>query len=508
MAKSQNPKPARMSRGKVWTFSIISGLAVVALSAASIVGPPLVNGIDPVGENASARISQKVSQTLLTSYCPSQVSLNDQESYGDSEFSVSQGDLSSAKRFAAIGSVYSSSLNSLSSEKVSDAVEGDDSFALGGLKAEEPTVLSSTLLSAEKGTGSTGTVASWASSGDVQGLAATRCTGSALTSSFVVPSTTTGNTSTLVVANTSDKPTSVSVELWGASSQGSIAASTDSTLTVAAHSEKTLNLSAAAADQEGLFVMLTSKVVPVYSVVKVTSASGLTSKGVEYAGASSKISGTTSLTGVHEGQKMTVRAFSQKSQTVQVTWTGENDEKEAKEIVVEAGKLASVDLGSVPQGMNALRVESAEGLYVSATALNDAEGQQDFSVLSPNAAVASSAVTIPDGTNASLTIANEGNKKQEVSFQGIDSSGKIVGTKKRSISGMRSVSVPLDDIGSSVVTVVLTVPDDSHIVWSASLGVKALTDAKVSAAAVVEPTSLMPQTSVVTSTRSPLVSAR
>jgi hypothetical protein len=430
-----------------------------------------------------------------------------------------------------VGSVYGSTVSTVSGTKLADLVSGDDSLALGGQKAEESTIFNSTLLSADAGTGAVGTVASWASKGDVQGIAATSCASAQLTARYVVPQTTTGTTNTLVVANTSDKPTTVDVALRGTTSNKAIAASTSTTLTVGAHAEKTLDLSAAAPNQKGLFVTVASKVVPVFSTVKVTAAQGLTSKGVDYvpqaqnmaaaASAGSGSSNSTSvLAGLSEHQSVTLRAYSASAQNLTISWVGSKGETAATSATVTAGKVAAIDLGSVPKDASAISVtsdgaadaagssgSSSSALYLAATATTSGSGQQDFSVLSPQQAVRHSGLTVPDGVSASLVLANVSDTEQTVTLEGMDGSGAVAKTEKKTIAAQSSTRVSMASLGNARTAVLSTSASASSsaaITWGAQL--TADSAGSTAQAAVVEATSLMPQTAEVSATRSLMVS--
>lgn len=517
-SESRSSAPAQTGRKtggrlSLWTISLVSAIAVVAVTVVGVSASGLVRVSDTAGADGSQRIAQQVSQTLLTSYCPSQVGLADQESYGDSEFSVSQGDLSSSARFASIGSVYSSTLSSIAGKQVATLASGEDSLALGGQKAQQASILSSTLLSADAGTGSTGTVASWASDGDVQGLAATPCSSSHLTSSFLVPQTTTGMTDTLVVANTSDKPTSVKVSLWGTTSSQRLAASTNTSLTVKAHAETSLDLSAAAPDQKGLFVTVSSQVVPVFSTVKVTSAEGLTPHGVDYVPAASSIAASAArgksavLTGVEQGQKVALRVFSTRAQSLTVSWMGSDGTKQKTTADIEAHKVAVLDLGSVPAKTSAIKVESSDEtakLYASATAIRGSD-KQDFSVVTAQPTVSHSAITLPDEVDGTAVLANAGASDAQVSLEGFDDSGKLVATTKKTVSAGHAISVKMADMGKAR-TLAMTSPNAAEVSFAATLTSKALDTAHVEQAATIGATSLMPQTTEVDATRSLLAS--
>lgn len=505
-APTPTTKPrSSMNVATRWTISALSAVAVVAISAAGL----FASGAIPVADTltSASPAARQVSQTLLTSYCPSEIGLADQQSYGDSEFAASQGDLSSATRFAALGAVYGSSVGSIQGKKSADLKMGDTSLALGTKSSQGSSILSSTLLSSEDGTGDAAAVASWASKGDVQGLASTSCVRSSLTSSFLVPTTTTGNSNILVVANTSDKPTTVNVAMWGTKSNQKIASSTDSTLTVAAHSEKSFDISAAAPDQSGVFVSVSSQVVPVFSVVKATSANGLTSRGVDYVAPLAQQSGTSVLAGFSKGQKVTLRAYSAKDQTVSLSWIAKSGTSAQSSATLNAHQVATIDAGSVPKDATALQVTSSSGVYLSAAATVGGADQSDFSVVNPTIPQTHSALTVPDGVDASLVIANASARDQSVTLEGTNGSGTLKVTKKVTVPARSSVTLALSDV-SNAASVSLAAGEDAQISWAALVSVKALTKAHVAQAGVIASVSLMPQKTTVAAERSTLVSAR
>lgn len=505
-SQSTKHSPRSASKAAVWTLSILSALIVVGITVAGLTTSSLVSLADSPSTIPPAK-PQKVSQTLLSTYCPAQLGLRDQGSYGDSEFTASQGDLSSAAHYAALGSVYDATLNSVSGKKLATLNTGNDSQVLGGRNAAAPGILDTTLLSAQAGTGSLASVASWASQGDVQGLASTNCVGAALTSSFLVPATTTGNVNTLVVANTSDKPTSVDVEIWGAASGQPIASSTDSTLTVAANSEKILDLSAAAPDQKGLFITVSSEVVPVFSVVQTSEASGLTSRGVEYSSGLNASSGIAMMPGLSKGQQVSLRAFSKQRQTAKISWVGTDGAKRTKSVTLPAHQVAIDDVGTVPDDATSLQVQTQSDAYLSAQVSVAGSKQQDYAMLVAPSPVTHSGLTLPDGLTASLVIANSGSTPADVTLRGFGKDGARVATQKLTVGSGSSTSVKWDDKLKDAVTVSMTTTSKT-VTWAAPLSSPSLAGAGVAQASVLQATSLMPQKATVTAERSTLVSAQ
>lgn len=498
-----------MTRAKVWVAGILSGIAVVAIVGATSVVSPFLPWVDQAGTSGT-NVVQNVSQMLLTQYCPTRVGLSDQESYGDTAFAVNQGDLASARAAAAFGSVFSSSVTALGGETLSDLTKGPDSFSHFGDSADDPVLTSTSLVSAEKGTGSTGSVVSWASEGDLQGLSATSCLDSALTQTFLVPATQTGTALSLVVLNPSDKPTAVSVELWGTSGSGPLASTTDSSITVNAHDLQAVNLSAAAPSQEGVLVRVTSHVVPVFSTVTMTAASGLTSQGSDYVPAVAA-SDDPVLTGFTAGQSVTLRAFSETVQDLDFAWIDGDSAPSTTTASLTKNQVSSLDLGVVPEGVTGLLVTSQDAVSVSAEVTEASEensSQADFAVITPTPALEVSAASLPDQVTGMVTISNPGSTSETMTLTGYDTAGSETGTSRVTVDAGAAREVSFVSIGTGTASVVVQQGTDSELRWAVAVTSEALDAASVSGFGVVNPTSLMPQQVTVSSKRSPLVTAR
>ena len=498
-----------MARAKVWIAGILSGIAVVTIVGAASVISPLIPWVDQAGTSGTSTV-QNVSQMLLSQYCPTRIGLSDQEAYGDTAFSVNQGNLASARSAAAFGAVFSSSVAALGGETLSDLTKGSDSFTYAEDSADDPVLTSTSLVSAEKGTGSAASVVSWASEGDLQGLSATSCLDSALTQTYLVPATQTGTALSLVVLNPSDKPTAVSVELWGTSSSGPLASSTDSSLTVNAHDLQTVNLSAAAPSQEGVLVRVTSHVVPVFSTVTMTASSGLTPRGVDYVPAVTPVDDPV-LTGLTPGQSVTLRAFSSTAQDLDFEWIGADSTPSTATASLTQNQVSSLDVGVVPKGVSGLLITSQDEVSVSSeitTASENDSSQADFAVIVPTPAFETSAASVSDHVTAKAVVSNPGSRSETMSLTGYDTSGSKVGASRVTVEAGASRSLTFASIGTGVVSVVAQQPQESELRWAVTVTSEQLDAASVAGFAVVRPTSLMPRHVAVSSTRSSLVTAR
>ena len=113
---------------------------------------------------------------------------------------------------AAIGQKSSSDDVTL---KDADSTD-DSSVKTGAQKINQGARLINTrMLLAAAGTGTVGTIASWADDGDVRGISAASCVSTSLSQSFLLSDSTTGTTQQLIVSNLSTKPTTVDIAVWG-----------------------------------------------------------------------------------------------------------------------------------------------------------------------------------------------------------------------------------------------------------------------------------------------------
>ena len=166
-----------------------------------------------------------------------------------------------------------------------DADSTDDSSVKTGAQKinQGARLINTRMLQAAAGTGTVGTIASWADDGDVRGISAASCVSTSLSQSFLLSDSTTGTTQQLIVSNLSTKPTTVDIAVWGSETAGKMALSTQSTLSVPAEGESSMELSAAVDGQHGLFVTVSSKETPIASVVRTVTMDGLTPKGSDFA---------------------------------------------------------------------------------------------------------------------------------------------------------------------------------------------------------------------------------
>ena len=187
-------------------LGVITMLVLIALFVVLVMAPIPNIWVDKVAASDNA-IDQTVSPTQSETYCPAPIGLADTGTYGDSAFQATVGNLSTQARYAAFGSVYSATVSAIGQKSSSDDVTlkdadstDDSSVKTGAQKINQGARLINTrMLQAAAGTGTVGTIASWADDGDVRGISAASCVSTSLSQSFLLSDSTTGTTQQLIV---------------------------------------------------------------------------------------------------------------------------------------------------------------------------------------------------------------------------------------------------------------------------------------------------------------------
>jgi hypothetical protein len=508
-----------VNTGRRHALTLLSGLLLV-LAAAVLVVVACLPASGPIsralaGSSAASPV-RAVASTSRQLYCPPAIGLSDSGSYGDSSFAASAGDLASARTLLTFGSVYDGQVAGLSASATADTLSLPSGKKAGVTRSQaSSSIVSTQQLSASAGDGLAGVSASWASTGDVQGIAATSCAASVSRAGFLLPSTQVGRSARLLVANDSDKSTVIALRLWGASSAGQIHPAANSQISVAAHSSQTINLSALTGHQNAAFVEARSTAVAVHMLVETTAASGLTSKGVDFAPTITAVrSGT--LTGLSKGSSARLLLFSSSDARVEGHWLSSDGQEDAEHLAsgvrVNAGRVTSVDLGSVPESVGALHLDADRPVYaqiVQTTAGSD--GQEDYSLIAPTVGQKVSALAVPKGLDADVLLANSGSSTLTVRLRTVSAQGSVGGGRTVSLQPQSSVTLALSDIAGNAgtgsvagITATLTSGSAADLSAAASLSSSTLSSASVAQGTVVPFSSLMPASSRVSAVRSPL----
>ncbi|MFT8788827.1 MAG: DUF5719 family protein [Bifidobacterium psychraerophilum] len=508
MSDSAQKGMRNMGRIRRLLLGAFTMIVIVALAAVLVLVHPPETLIDGTGQNGST-VRQKVSQNIVQSYCPAQMSLADSGKYGDSEYQASEGDITSSARQAAFGSVFESVVTPISANAESTNLQDSDpldtaSVLMSAVSVKKsPLIQTTQLLKASSGEGASSSVASWASKGDLRGISASNCVSPSLDESFLLPGTQTGSSQQLVVANPSSKSTAVSIRVWGSKSSGSLALSTGSTITVGAGEESVFDVSAAAPGQDALYVTVSSRETPVAAVVRSTVMDGLTPHGSDYATPLADASQSIALPGVTKGDDVSLSLFSKTDASVNVAWMTEKGLSDTHQYSLKAEQVKVQDLGQAPDDALGISVTSDEAVQVSATSsISGDGGQRDFGLVASTQAVDSSAIVLPGQLDATLVLANTANAETTLTLSGYDSKGKALEVRKVTLGANASTSVDADAFGDDVAAI--TLDDSDHaVVWNARLNSADLSKAKVAGLGFISETALMPRSSYINANQRP-----
>ena len=478
-------------------LATVSTVIIIALMVVSLVYRP--SWLNPDSSAISrSLVSHTVSPTQLETYCPARMTIADTEAYGDSEYQASNGNVASSVRYTAFGSVFRSSALTLGSEDTSsattlnkpDANDDDEIFVASGNVDDGAKLQDTRLLASSDGTGAVSSVMSWATDGDLKGVSAASCVAPALEQSFLVTGTQAGMTQQLVVANPSAKATSLTVKVWGADASGALALSTGSTLTVAANGETVMNLAAAAAKQDALYVTVSSDETPVAAIVRSIAMDGLTAKGSDYAVANNTASKKLGFGALNEGDAVKLYLFARQSADVTVSWVDGKGLKQAHRQTIEGDRASVIDLGDVPKGVTGIIISSSQPISVSAKIDDDGnDGQSDFALVNAASPSHVSAVAIPDQASAKLGVMNASDQEASAVLRCYDADGKRIDERTIALKAGAATMLDLADVDGTVAAVSLN-DDDGAMVWNGRIGQEDVAKAKMAGLSIISPVDL------------------
>ncbi|MEJ5922313.1 DUF5719 family protein [Bifidobacterium thermophilum] len=478
---------------------LVTTLLIVALSVALVLLKPVGWLVDkPTVTGAS--MLQRVSQTEYGLYCPQQMTLADDADFGDSEYQATTGDIASSALYAAFGSVYSADVydyplasgQDASVQQLSDgdALDSANIKTLAGDVSKHAQYIDARLLEAKSGTGVSGAVATWATTGDIRGVSAASCVTTALSNTFLLPATDTGVTEQLVVANPSQKATSLDITVYGTKHAGALSLSTRSTLTVPAGGQSTWDVAAAAPGQDGVYVTVSSKETPVAAIVNVVRMNGLKPQGSDIVTPLGESSDNLAMPGVNGGDDVTALVYAHNSATVTLSWATADGKVEAQTVSVSARRVSAVDLGKAPDGTLALIANASTPIMVQSTVSQGTSGQADIACIPGRSLQRHAALAVPTSMSAQLDFVNTSDSQASVTVRGYDASGRRVGAKRLDIPSTSAVSVDPADIGGAQL---VTLSSAAPVVWGARLTSGALSKANIAQAAYLSASSLEPQ---------------
>ena len=143
---SDTRRPSRtgkaMIAGKA-AFAAVSAAALIGVMAVAGVCRPWSSLVDDAGAGASTS-SFSVSTEQIEQYCAGRMALADMNTYGDSEFQTSAGDIASSARYVAFGSVYLAQVEpnvqdaDVTPEQLDEAPGDDGVMTLDGVVDDGP----------------------------------------------------------------------------------------------------------------------------------------------------------------------------------------------------------------------------------------------------------------------------------------------------------------------------------------------------------------------------------
>ncbi|WP_163226899.1 DUF5719 family protein [Bifidobacterium choloepi] len=550
------PDMARSGRHRAGRATV--GIVGAVVAAAVVAALTLLPTTSADSATSSAAVSQLASPKQIEQYCPAQMNLADTGSYGDSEFQATTGDIASRTRYVALGSVFHAQVEALSdvdganatvlsgpttSTATSDTEESsssdDDTAVVASADSQkEATVLDTRILTADDGTGAAGTLFSWATTGDIEGVSAAGCTTTALTQTLLVPETSSSTTEQLVITNPGDRATTVDIEIHGP--DGDVAMATNSTIAIAAASSATVDLAAAAGDQSGLYVKLTSSVTPVGAVVRSIAMDGLTPNGSDFAvPLASKATGDSAAVqaiplGSYDSssESLTTYLYADVDTDVTLKWTGTAGAETAKTVQLAAGKVSVVTLDDAPgwtTGLVATTEDASTGTstgddfsILAKVSKSGDGGQRDFALVAGSAAAGESAVAVPSDAQASVVLVNPTSEAATVTLQPVKADGTFGTAKSETIDHESGLSVAVSDLGDDVAAVRVTTDasgDDSSattsadddnnnpatVVWGLGLSSKSVSGAGLAGLAYVASTPLTVSKTTVNAINDPTI---
>lgn len=497
-AKADVVKQHRVA--SLWALATFSAVLLLVSACVLVLCCPMPHLSD--NPNAPHRnFVRNVGATHIQSVCPVRLSLPDSAQYGDSQYNESEGDLQSFARYGAFGDVYRAGVHNLrDSEDQStflntQASDSDISALVAkGNVDHDAQVLDGRLSRVAPGTGIAASMVSWATQGDVRGLAATACSNLVMKQAFLVPESGPGISLRLEAFNPASKPTVVRVRAWSAKHGSTpLTLSTGSAFTVPARSHAFFDLAAAAPQSAGLYVQADSEQTPVAAFIKVVHMSGLTVKGVDIIRALRPASHMSVLPGLSQSDKAKVYVWSEKSGKVTLSWMEDTGYKAIKELSLSSRKLQIVDLGEVPENVHALSVSGSVATAAMVSVVRDGkDGQSDVAFINANRSNGMSVVVSPMSPDeTTLHIASTSNQDASVQMRAFDASGVLVGEKHITIHGNSAVSIPASYLARRAV--MFEVQSHSSISWGARIRSNEVDNAGVAGVAWIASQSLEPQ---------------
>lgn len=457
--------------------------------------------VDPA--SGSSATSHRVVQERLESYCGERMQLPDSTDWGDDDYRATEGDIASSASFAAFGTVHAASVIpfEVTGAKTANLSGPEDADSDNGMAYRDdngyPRLFDANLLKADAKSGQAGILASRATEGDLRGISAATCVVPAISQAFLLPSTSTGSSQQLVLANPSSKPTTVSVEIYGTKDAGKMSLATSGSVTVQGNGQSTMDLSAAASGQDGLYVKVTSESTAVAASVRVLVMDGLTPKGSDFVMPLGAADTSNLIPSVRKGDKATLYLYSAKNTTVRASWVSGDGLISMDSYDVKGQQVSAIDLGDVPSDVSGIQLDSDDSFSAEAkVTVSGSGGQEDFAILPSMAPTTRSAVALPSHYDASITLANTSTSDTTATVAFMDDDGSMQQGRQVTIKANSAKTVDAEGIAAVVTS------KDNTVSWGLRLGSDQLSDKKIAGVSAVGPTKLGVRVARIASTNS------
>lgn len=491
-------KPTANRRIVVVVGACITAVLLIVATAILVTTQPFATVADSSFEPSSL-LRQSVNSSKVTVVCPRRLSLPDADNYGDEAYRQSEGDLSSHARFGAFQQVNDPKHYALRDTeiKAKTFAHGNDEHAVSVSSADtdrDAHVAQGRISGARSGSGIAGAVASWATTGDVQGLSASTCNVPSMRQHFFVPEVQVGISAKLNAVNPSSKATMIRIRIWSVDHGAKpVALLTGNTMIVPAHSDANFDISAAVLRSKGLFVEVTSLQTPVAAFVKVFRMKGLTAKGGDIITPLGAPSGDSILTALSHGNRATLYMRADQDTHVHMTWLKEDACVAWRTMALSAQHVVQVPIDSIEQGVRALRVMADKPIFAMLQLEQDGQGeQQDVALVTPSRLQGESALVTPvEAQETTLAIASYEDQVSSVRMDAYDADGTFLGSKVVQLTASKMLEMPLSDIHNKAV--MLQIRSHAKIAFSAILGQSSLIKEKIAGIAHINAIALQPQ---------------
>jgi hypothetical protein len=267
-------------------------------------------------------------------------------------------------------------------------------------------------------------------------------------------------------------------------------------------------LAAAAPNQQGLYVTVSSKETPIAAVVRTVSMNGLTSKGSDFALPLHDASNASVATSIAKGDAVDAYLYAASATGVTLSWITEHGLVQAKDATLQANRVTVVDLGEAPEDALGVMSTAEDDVAFSVKASQSGDDDQaDFALINAAAPASFTGLAIPDDVDATVSLANSSNQSRKATLHAYDADGKATASKEVEIDANAATTIDIKDLSKDNESAVLLMLEDQsqQIGWGVRLTHANLGDDKVAGLASLGATPLMPATTHVWARSNPSI---